>query len=79
MRFIFIALYKLFVNWPTGIIKHPGKQVEGIAKYLLYLFIKVPRADDGPVGHGEAVAGALGHLHPPGGHPQSSKLLCNPV
>ena len=30
-----------------------------------YLSIKVLWAADCPVGHGEDIAGALGHLHPP--------------
>ena len=42
----------------------------------LYLFVKVPGVDDGPVGHGEGVAGTLGHLHPAGRHPDVGGV-CN--
>ena len=33
-----------------------------------HLFVKVPRVDNGPVGHGQGVARTLGDLHAPAGH-----------
>ena len=40
------------------------------------LLVEVPGIDDGPVGHGEGVAGTLGHLHSAGGHPDAGGV-CN--
>ena len=42
-----------------------------INKSMSDLFIKIPGVDNGPVGHGERVTGALGHLHPPARHPDT--------
>ena len=51
-----------------------------IKKLFFHLFIEVPGVDDGPVGHGEGVARALGHLHPPARHPGPFKMiLCKSI